>query len=292
MLAAAVATTVFASAAFAADIKVINEKAAFPEGPVFVDGKLHYAEYGGNVINVWDGSTTTKLVDMPGCGPSGIMPLGDDLAVTCYDKGTVERISKDGKPVATYDKASDGGPLVGPNDFASDGKGGLYFTASGPWESGPIVGKVFHLGADGAIVERADDLHYANGLVLSADGSRLYVNESEAGRVISFAVGADGSLSDRRLFARIFQVDAASGASAYPDGLKLGPDGNLYVAQYSTGRIVVLAPDATFVRDYEVPSATAPNLAFSPDGKTMYVTAVDDTANAPYWGKVYEVPME
>lgn len=289
---AALVLSLVASAASAGEIKVINDKAAFPEGPAFIDGKLHYVEYGGNTIDVWDGTATTKLAELAGCGPSAVMPLGDDLAVTCYDNGTIARVSKDGKAVATYDKAADGSALQGPNDFASDGKGGLYFTASGPWESGPIVGKVYHLDTAGTITALADDLHYANGLVLSADGSRLFVNESEAGRVISFAVGADGSLSDRRLFARIAQVDEASGAGAYPDGLKLGPDGNLYVGQYSTGRIVVIAPDASFVRAYEVPSATAPNLAFSPDGKTIYVTAVDDTANAPYWGKVYEVPLE
>ena len=46
------------------------------------------------------------------------------------------------------------------------------------------------------------------------------------------------------------------------------------------------------VRKIEVPSAAAPNLAFSADGKTVYVAAVDDTANAPYKGKVYAVPLE
>ena len=33
-------------------------------------------------------------------------------------------------------------------------------------------------------------------------------------------------------------------------------------------------------------------MAFSPHGNTLYVMAIDDTANAPYWGKVYEVPLK
>ena len=41
----------------------------------------------------------------------------------------------------------------------------------------------------------------------------------------------------------------------------------------------------------DVPSATAPNMGFSPDGTKLYVMSVDDTANAPYWGKVYEVSL-
>lgn len=281
-----------ASTALAAEVTVINDKSAFPEGPAFIDGKLHYVEYGGNKIVVWDGSTNTTLWEQAGCGPSAVLPLGDDLAVTCYDNGTIARVSKGGKIVAVYDKAGDGGNLQGPNDLTSDGKGGLYFTASGPWEAGPIVGKVFHLGADGTIRELANDLHYANGIQLSADGKRLYVNESEAGRVISFAVGDDGGLSDRRLFVRVGAVDEASGIGAYPDGIKLGPDGNFYIGQYSKGRIVVVSPDGAFVKAIEVPSPTAPNLAFAPDGKSLYVMSVDDTANAPYWGKVYQVPLQ
>lgn len=292
MILALLAGAAMATAVHAAGIEVINDKAAFPEGPAFVDGKLLYVEYGGNTILSWDGTATTKLWEQAGCGPSAVAPLGEDLAVTCYDNGSIVRVAKDGTTVATYDKVDDGSPLQGPNDLASDGKGGLYFSASGPWESAPIVGKVFHLSVDGTIRQVADDLHYANGLVLSGDGKRLMVNESEAGRVISFAVGEDGTLSDRRLFVRVGAVDEASGIGAYPDGIKLGPDGNSYIGQYSTGRIVVVDKDGKLARVIEVPSPTAPNLAFAPDGKAIYVMSVDDTANAPYWGKVYKVPLD
>jgi gluconolactonase len=237
-----------ATVAGAGEIKIINKKAAFPEEPAFIDGKLHYVEYGGNTVLVWDGKANTKLWEQAGCGPSAVLPLGEDLVVTCYDNGTIARISKDGKTLAAYDKSAEGSVLQGPNDLAPDGKGGVYFTASGPWESGPIVGKVFHLATDGTIHEAANDLHYANGIVLSADGKRLFVNESEAGRVISFAVAEDGTLSDRRLFVRVGVIDEASGIGAYPDGIKLGPDGNFYIGQYSNGRIVVASPDGSFVK--------------------------------------------
>lgn len=287
-----VAAAALAQGAVAADVKVVNDKAAFPEGPAFIDGTLHYVEYGGNTILSWDGEKNTQLWKSEGCGPSAVLPLGDgDLVVTCYDNGTIARVSRGGETVATYDKDDAGNALVGPNDLTADGKGGIWFTASGPWESAPIVGKVYHLAADGTIRMAAGDLHYANGIALSPDGMRLYVNESEAGRVISFAVGTDGALSDRRLFVRVGTVDEASGAGAYPDGLKVGPDGNLWIGQYSKGRIVVVDPQGAFVKAVEVPSPTAPNLAFAPDGKSVFVMSVDDTANAPYWGKVYEVPM-
>jgi gluconolactonase len=218
------------------------------------------------------------------------MPFAGGWLVTCYDNGTLVQIDTAGETERVWDEASTGAALVGPNDATTDGRGGAYVTASGPWESGPIVGKVYHLTADGALTAVADDLHYANGIQLSADGKLLYVNESEAGRVITFAVQEDGSLADRRLFVRLTSLEEA--ADAYPDGIKLGPDGNLYIGQYSAGRILVVDKDGKLVRKIEVPSAAAPNLTFSADGKTVYVMAVDEKSAAPYKGKVYAVANE
>ncbi len=59
---------------------------------------------------------------------------------------------------------------------------------------------------------------------------------------------------------------------------------------YSKGRIVVVSPDKKLVKTIDVPSPAAPNLYFGPDEKIGYIMAVDDQSNAPYWGKVYEVP--
>ncbi|MCF1709918.1 SMP-30/gluconolactonase/LRE family protein [Tabrizicola sp. J26] len=270
-----------------ADPAVVDPNALFPEGPVVVADKLLYAEYAGNDVKVWDGSQITTLWKQDGCGPSAVVPLAEGYGITCYDSGQLVVISADGATVRTYADAG-GAALQGPNDGAPDGKGGAWFTMSGPWEAGPIVGRVVHLAADGTLSEVANDLHYANGIVLGPDG-RLYVNESEAGRTISFAVGADGSLSDRRLFDRYYQLGEAS--DVYPDGIKLGPNGNFFVGLYSTGAILEVAPDGKLVTRHEVPSKAAPNLAFSADGKTMYVTAVDNKDGAPYEGKVYAVSL-
>jgi sugar lactone lactonase YvrE len=275
---------------YAGDIKVINPKSAFPEGPMWHDGKLFYVEYGSHKVMTWDGKENNVFWKMDGCGPSAVVALpSGDFLVTCYDSGSITRISADGKTVAEYKKDSHGQTFTGPNDFAVDKKGGAYFTASGPWESEPIVGKIFYLTPKGEIKEVADDLHYANGLALSKDGKTLFAAESEAGRVIQFAVQDNDDLTDRRLFVRVGQVDSESGCLAYPDGLKLDSKGNLYIGQYSKGRIVVVSPDKKLVKTIDVPSAAAPNLNFGPDENMIYIMAVDDTQNAPYWGKVYEV---
>ncbi|HEX6102271.1 MAG TPA: SMP-30/gluconolactonase/LRE family protein [Alphaproteobacteria bacterium] len=277
-------------AASAAEPSVIDPSARFPEGPVWHEGKLYYVEYAGHTVKSWDGTQATVFWTGEGCGPSAVAPFGDGFLVTCYDAGTMVRIGADGKTARTIDKDESGAPFVGPNDIAPDGKGGAYFSASGPWESGPIVGKIYHMDASGRVRMLADDLHYANGLVLSADGKTLYANESEAYRVIRFAVAADGALSDRRLFVRLNELLPDLAPGAYPDGIKRDRDGNLYIGQYTAGQILVVSPDGKLLRTIEVPSAAAPNLAFSPEEDMIYIAAVDDVSAAPWPGKVYAVP--
>lgn len=281
----------FTSMAYSGDIKVINTKSGFPEGPLWHNNKLYYVEYGTHKVISWDGKENQEFWKMEGCGPSAIvvLPSGDFL-VTCYDSGSITRISAEGKTIAEYKQDKEGQCFQGPNDLIADKKGGVFFTTSGPWESDPIVGKIFYMDPKGEILEVANDLHYANGIALSNDGKILFLAESEASRVIQFKVKQDGTLSDRRLFVRIGQVDPASGSHAYPDGLKMDSKGNLYIGQYSKGRIIVVSPDKKLVKTIDVPSPAAPNLNFGSDESVIYIMAVDDQDNAPYWGKVYEVP--
>lgn len=272
----------------AADIKVIDADAKFPEGPFVENGVLYYAQYGASEIYKWDGKSRTKIWSKEGSGCNAVQRFGDGFIIAGYDDGTIVLTDAAGQTKAIIDHDNEGNKLLGPNDIALDGKGGAYVSLSGPWETDPIVGKIVHVTADGKATVVAKDIHYANGLTLSKDGELLIVNESEANRLIQFSIAADGTLSDRKLYLRLYELGEPP--SAYPDGVKLGPDGNLYIGEYSAGRILVVNPATKkLVKKIDVPSAAAPNLAFSADGKTMYVTAVDDKSGAPYPGKVYSI---
>jgi sugar lactone lactonase YvrE len=272
-------------------IKVIDPSARFPEGPVWHNDKLYYVEYGGHTVKTWDGSKLAQFWRSDGYGPSAVAPFGDGFLVAGYDAGAMVRVSAEGRTLQTIDKDISGDSFLGPNDIASDGNGGVYFSTSGPWESGVIIGKIYHMGPDGRAQMVADDLHYANGLVLSADGNTLYVNESEAYRVVRFAVAEDGSLYDRRLFVRLNELLPSAPPGAYPDGIKRDRAGNLFIGQFSAGQLLIVSPEGKLLRTIEVPSAAAPNLAFSPEEDKIYVTAVDDKSKAPWPGKVYEVSL-
>ena len=284
------------TAAQAADIKVINADAWFPEGPIWYQGKLYYVEYGRNTIDAWDGTKNTIFWKQDGCGPSAVVvtPKGEFLT-TCYDSGTIGHVSADGKTLTPYSKDKDGNGFVGPNDLVVDSKGGVYFTGSG--HEGPVIdAAVYYIGTDGTVTKAADDLHNANGLALSNDGKILYVIETEENRLLAFDVHDDGSLTGRRVFLNLNDM-FPNAPHIWPDGMKIDAKGEIYIGQSprsldAPGKIIVVDSQGKLLRTIAVPSVSMPNLTFGPGEKVIYVMALDQIDKAPWHGKVYEVPNQ
>ena len=285
-----------ASDACAADVKVLNDDAHFAEGPIWYHGKLYYVEYDRNSVMTWDGTKNTVFWSKKGCGPSAVIPTAQgEFLTTCYDSGTIGRISADGKDLPPYTHDKDGHPFFGPNDFAPDRHGGIYFTCSGT-APGPVIdGKIFYLAPDGTIIQEAVDIHSANGIVVSNDGKILYAIETEDHRLIQFKIGAHGSLSDRRVFLDLDELTHQVG-HIYPDGVKMDSKGQLYIGQNPrdvhaplAGTIFVVDAAGKLLRTLKLPSPGVPNLALSPDEKTVYVMALDQLDRSPYHGKVYAI---
>src|SRR5579862_3974433 len=178
--------------ACADEVRVLNDDAHFAEGPIWYHGKLYYVEYDRNSVTTWDGSKNAIFWSKAGCGPSAVIPTAKgEFLTTCYDSGTIGRISADGRDLPAYTHDQDGNTFVGPNDFAPDRQGGIYFTCSGTAPGPAIDGKIFYIAADGRISQKAADLHSANGIVVSNDGKTLYVIETEEHRLLQFKIGPD-----------------------------------------------------------------------------------------------------
>jgi len=280
----------------AADVRVLNDDAHFAEGPIWYQGKLYYVEYDRNSVTTWDGSRNSIFWSKPGCGPSAVIPTSrGEFLVTCYDSGTLGHISAEGKDLPAYSHDKDGHPFTGPNDFAPDHRGGIYFTCSGT-APGPVIdGRIFYLAVDGTITQEAADVHSANGIVVSNDGKVLYAIETEDNRLIEFRIGADASLSERRVFLNLDELTHHV-THIYPDGVKMDSSGLLYIGQNPrdvhaplAGTIFVVDAAGTLLRTLELPSPGVPNLALSPDEKTVYVMALDQLDKSPYKGKVYAI---
>jgi sugar lactone lactonase YvrE len=85
---------------------------------------------------------------------------------------------------------------------------------------------------DGSARVVAEGLHFPNGMVVTPDGRTLIVAETMGHRLSAFDVGADGSLTNRRVYAQLPD-------DVGPDGIALDEEGAVWLAN-PEGRYGVL----------------------------------------------------
>jgi sugar lactone lactonase YvrE len=80
---------------------------------------------------------------------------------------------------------------------------------------------------DGTVRQVADDLQFANGMVVTPDNSTLIVAESFAHRLTAFDIASDGGLSNRRVWAELGQGG---------DGICLDTEGAVWTPVWHEGK--------------------------------------------------------
>ena len=105
---------------------------------------------------------------------------------------------------------------------------------------------------------------------------------------MAFDVGDDGSLSNRREFARVNDI-AGGGPPLAPDGLKTDAKGNLYIALYEGGKVLVADPSGKLLATIDPPAPKVSNVGFGADAGMLYITGVLDGSAAPWPGEVYRI---
>ncbi|WP_419962349.1 SMP-30/gluconolactonase/LRE family protein [Psychrobacillus sp. BM2] len=144
-----------------------------------------------------------------------------------YNTNTGER--------TTIVNSYNGLPLNGLNDLVFDNSGGIYFTEPMGSSATKPIGRVFYLPPDGSELQLfQENIAYPNGIALSADGQRVYISEFAKNQIISVP---SKNAKDQRETSFVFgQFEGGIG----PDGLAVDTKGNLYVAHFQAGEIVVL----------------------------------------------------
>ena len=136
-----------------------------------------------------------------------------------------------------------------------------------------------------------------NGLVISDDGTRLWVDNTREQLVHVFDVNSDGSVSNGRVFcelknqgfppefAAFLDAQVPEGVNRAPDGMKMDSQGNLYVTSNRAEGIWVFDPQGALLGCIGVDEEKSPfagggaggpaNLAWGDDDwQTLYITAV------------------
>ena len=170
------------------------------ESPRWHEGRLWFAHWGTGEILAVDLEGRSEVV---GQGPPGLgwsidwLPDGR-LLVT--GQGLMRR-DPDGSMVRHADLSG-----VGVDDFNEivvDGRGNIYVNGGCDFDPGEAnaPGIIALVTPDGSVRRVADGIAFPNGMAVTPDNSTLIISESFAARLTAFDIAADGSLSNRRVWA-------------------------------------------------------------------------------------------
>jgi gluconolactonase len=283
-----------ARASTADDRVVVNPRSAYPEGPVVAGKLVYYAEMGSDRVMRWDGHANTAIWSRAGCGPTSVARGGGDaLVILCDEEQVLVRITTAGKTVEVIKADSAGHPFLTPNASINDTKGGIYWTSSGLFSpTSPSQGAVLYLDKSGGLRRLAEGIHYSNGVGLSPDGNLLYVSEHLSRRVLAYDVAADGSLSHTRIFVKLDDLvprNAKRGWEVGADGLAVDHAGNLYIAEYGGGRIIIVDPSGRLKAVVLFPEQYTTAAALIDGDRRIFVTAPVSFVDPKAYGEVYSV---
>ena len=131
-----------------------------------------------------------------------------------------------------------------------------------------------YLRPNGAVLLLDAQIRRPNGITLSLDEKTLYVGDTEGDAVFAFDVRPDGSVANKREFAKLIELEKGSlGLRSRADGMALDSMGRLYVA--TAAGIQVIDSRGRHLGIIRVPSV-ARNLAFAgPRRQVLYLTALE-----------------
>ena len=266
--------------------------AFYPEGPLRSGDVLYFAEMHEDRIVALDEGERTIFYHHAGCGPTAIAHYEDGFVVLCHLTDELHHLSANGGLLRTSNRDESGAAFDNPNDASADDAGGIYFTASGGFSlNAPHEGALLYLSQNGAIKRLTSDLHYANGVTFDAAQKAVFVSEHFAQRILRFPVVAPGELGPPEVFAELPARELGKTVRyerAGPDGLETDSRGNLYVAYYGAGLVVVLSPDGEMIGRAEVPEKLTTNVALSADEGSLFITGSKIAARKPFPGKLRE----
>jgi sugar lactone lactonase YvrE len=240
--------------------KVLLSGLAYVESPRWHEGRLWFAHWGtGEIVAVdLDGNS-----EVTGHGPAGLgwsidwLPDGR-LLVTGKE---LLRQEPDGTVVRHADLS--GVASLGWNEIVVDGRGNIYLNSINfEFLAGakPTSGIIALVTPDGSARQVAGDLAFPNGMVVTPDNKTLIISESFTGRLIAFDIEADGSPSNRRVWAE----------GLGPDGICMDAEGAIWIGS-GANALVRVREGGEVLQRIELDRSPFACMLGGPDRKTLFL---------------------
>ncbi len=237
------------------------------EGPAFdKSGQLYVVNFqqDGTIGKVKSDGSCELFVQLPEGSIANSIQFDSkgDMLLADFPKHNLLKVNMQSKKVGVFchdDRFNQ------PNDLCINAKDQIF--ASDPrWSDGS--GQIWRIGVDGRAVLLESGMGTTNGIELSPDEKRLYVNESIQRKVWQYDLDATGNVSNKRLLIEFPDYGM--------DGMKCDRNGNLYIARWGKGTVAVVSPQGKLMREIVLKGKKCSNLVFGgKDGRTVFVTLQD-----------------
>jgi sugar lactone lactonase YvrE len=253
---------------------VLIDGLIFPEGPRWHDNKLWFSDMSAKQVMTvdLDGNVET-IVHVPG-QPSGLgwMPDGRLLIVSMMDRKLL-RLDPEGltQVADLYDLAT-----CHCNDMVVDNQGRAYIGNFGfelalnaPFKEAEII--LVTPDGDARIV--ASQMAFPNGSVITPDGKTFIVGETFGNKLTAFDIEADGSLSNRRVWAEL--------KNAVPDGICLDAEGAIWVASPRSAEVLRVKQGGEVTHQVKVETQAFACMLGGSDRQTLFVLTANNIPQGP-----------
>ncbi len=251
---------------------------AFTEGAVWHprDQYLVFVDMPNSRMHRWFPDGRLEVYREPSNKANGSTLDRQGRLVTC-EHATSRVVREDGPGTLTVLASHyQGKQLNSPNDIVVRGDGAIYFTDPTfgrmeyygvPREPELAFRGVFRIDPGRAEpVLLADDFDQPNGLILSPDERRLFVNDTVREHIRVFDVSTSGDLSNSAVWAK-----TEGAGKGRPDGMKIDSAGNLYCT--GPGGVHVFDRDAKCLGVIHTPEVCANFTWGGADLRTLFLTA-------------------
>jgi sugar lactone lactonase YvrE len=262
---------------------------SFFEAPRWHDGRWWVSDFytdGGRIVAVDPGGAIEREIPLEQPSGLGWLPDGDLLAVS-MTKHQIWRIDGDGEPelYADLSELARGES----NDMCVDSRGRVWVDSFGYdlyAGEAPRSSPLMRVDPDGSVTAVADGLRFPNSIMVPPPGDTLIVAETIAARLTAFDIGADGSLSNRRVYAQIAptppleEIDEGYSNVGYgPDGCTLDAEGCVWAGNSLGTFIARVSPDGEILERIPAPEdgmATYAVQLGGEDGRTLLMCVAPD----------------